>query len=81
MAGVDTPERDASEDEAHADAEAPQQTLKAPANAPVSMVPEVAGTTSPASAPSARVGGSHTGPGTLACLWKRFGSSRAAKRR
>ena len=53
VAGVDTPERDASEDEAHADAEAPQQTLKAPANASVSMVPEVAGTTSPAPLPPA----------------------------
>ena len=53
VAGVDTPERDVSEGEAHADAEAPQQTLKAPANASVSMVPEVAGTTSPAPLPPA----------------------------
>ena len=53
VAGVDTQERDASEGEAHADAEAPQQTLKAPANASVSMVPEVAGTTSPAPLPPA----------------------------
>ena len=53
VAGVDTQERDASEGEAHADAEAPQQTLKAPANASASTVPEVAGTTSPAPLPPA----------------------------
>ena len=53
LAGVDTQERDVPEGEAHADAEAPQQTLKAPANASVSMVPEVAGTTSPAPLPPA----------------------------
>ena len=53
VAGVDTQERDASEDEVHAYVEAPQQTLKAPANASVSMVPEVAGTTSPAPLPPA----------------------------
>ena len=58
VAGVDTPERDASEDEAHADAEAPQQTLKAPANAtspaplppaPASAAPIPAPEPSPAS--------------------------------
>ena len=53
VAGVDTPERDASEDEAHADAGPPQQTLKAPANASASRVPEVASTTSPAPLPPA----------------------------
>ena len=53
VAGVDTPERDASEDEAHADAEVQQQTLKVPANASVNMVPEVAGTTSPVPLPPA----------------------------
>ena len=53
VSGVDTSERDTSEDEAHADAEAPQQTLKAPANASASMVPEVAGTTSPVPLPPA----------------------------
>ena len=53
VAGVDTPEQDASDDETHADAEAPQQTLKAPANASASVVPDVAGTTSPVPLPPA----------------------------